>query len=144
MSRRTLLVSNHQDTDTITCPAGGILNMAVATPSAFTLINNLVGSPGHGLFTVGTLTGIVAHFDNVAGGSRQLCLKPFFHSWPRFIAVLGAISGTEVLHFRSWMGGVVFGAGTAKSRGARVNPDRTNKYHAPILGANLAAADKSL
>lgn len=117
--------------------------MAVADPAKFHLINGHVASVEHGIFTVGSLIGTTTFFENIPLGSREICIKPFFHSWPRFVAVLAKISGAEILHFRSWMDGVVFGTGTQKGRGPRVTPNKRDKSHAPILGANLGRGDNS-
>ena len=127
----------------ILSPRGGIVNVAVANPLKLKSIDGYVGSVEHDSFIVGSLTGMTTFFENRPGKIRQICIKPFLHSWPRFCAVLGQVFGAEVLHFRSWKDGVVFGTGMFGGRGPRVHPQRKNKSHAPILGGNLPNGEAS-
>ena len=63
---------------------------------------------------------------------------PFFHSWPRFLAVVANVYKVEALYFRTWKTGVMFGMSVYKSRGQRI---LKNKNSAPIIGSNLAKSD---
>ena len=120
------------------------MNIAVADPSVFRTFNGYLGAIQHGVFTVGSLTGVVAHFENDPKGNREICIKPFFHSWPRFTAVLGDVFKSDILHFRTWQKGVVFGTSPYNMRGPRLQPKKGNKSHAPLLGANLPVGEKSM
>lgn len=118
------------------------MNMAVADPSKFKLINGYVSSVDHNIFVVASLTAVTTYFNNSSSGIRQICVKPFFHSWPRFTAVIGKILGADVLHFRTWENGVLFGMGMYHSRGPRVNRSMGGAC-APIQGAILPTHEDS-
>ena len=77
------------------------------------MINGYVGSSKYNTFAVGSLMGITTFFSDGSGpgGIHEICIKPFFHSWPRFTALLGKVYGSDALHFRLWKGGVVFANG---------------------------------
>jgi hypothetical protein len=115
------------------------VNIGVADPATLkTVDGGLVASVKYNSFVVGSLTGVTSYFSNGPGRIRGICVKPFFHSWPRFAGVLGQVFGTEKLYFPSWKGGVVFATGCCKSQGATACPDKHYGVHAPISGSNLA------
>ena len=116
--------------------------MAVANPSDLTVLNNYIGWAERKCFVVASLTAVTTYFNNTSTGVRQICVKPFFHSWPRFTAVLGAVMEADKLHFQSWKNGITFGTGIGSSRGPRVY-HRKGKCNAPIDGAILPAGEAS-
>jgi len=141
--RRILQISNHQDVVQITSPPGGILNIAVADPTDLNSTKGYITSNSHNSFVVASITAVTTYFSNNSNGMREICVKPFFHSWPRLTAVLGHVFGTETVHFCSWENGIVFGTGMYESRGPRLFPDRRNKCNAPIAGATLPKSEES-
>lgn len=141
--RRILQISNHQDVVQINLPRGGILNISVADPDDFNDTKGYITSNKHNMFVVSSITAVTTYFSNGSNGMREICVKPFFHSWPRFTAVLGHVFGTKVIHFRSWENGIVFGTGMFDSCGPRLFPDRWDKTHAPIAGAVLPKSEES-
>ena len=116
--------------------------MSVADPSKFCDIGGYVCAKEHKSFVVATLTGVCTYFSNQEGPVRQICVKPFFHSWPRFVAVIGSVVGADRLHFRTWREGVVFGTGLYDSRGRKVYHQK-GKVSAPIEGAMLPVHEES-
>lgn len=141
--RRILSISNHQDAVDITSPPGGIVNITICDPSDFLSINGFMASRQHEVFAVGSLTGITSLFCNNRGNIHEICIKPFLHSWPRFVAVLGQVFETSSLFFRTWADGVVLSSGVFDSHGPRIFPDKRDANTAPISGANLAKNDRS-
>lgn len=140
--RRILHISNHKDTVEINSPPGGVVNIAVAEPSKLTEIGGYVCAVEHHSFIISTLMGVCTYFDNEKGSIRQICIKPFFHSWPRFIAVIGSILGSERLRFRTWRNGVVFGTGIYDSHGRKVF-HKKGKVCTLIDGAMLPPSENS-
>lgn len=120
------------------------MNVAVADPTEFQDCKGYLTSNSHNSFVVASITAVTTFFSNSGNGMREICVKPFFHSWPRFTAVLGHVFGAETIHFRSWENGIVFGTGMFDSRGPyRLFPDERKKTHAPIEGATLSKSDES-
>jgi hypothetical protein len=141
--RRILQISNHQDVIQVTSPRGGIINIAVADPTSLIDIRGYIYSKATNQTAFASLTAVTTFFSNSSNGMREICVKPFFHSWPRFTAVLGEVFGAKALHFRSWENGIVFGTGMFGSRGPKVFPCGKDKSHAPIYGATLSKNDNS-
>jgi hypothetical protein len=117
--------------------------MAAADPENMTVSYTYLSSVKHNSFVVASLTGVTTYFNNSPCKTREICIKPFFHSWPRFTTVIGKVVGADVLHFRSWQGGVSFGTGSTNSCGARVFPGKGNQIRAPINGGILPAREES-
>src|SRR5580698_3899367 len=117
--------------------------MAVAEPSMFKLNDaGWVSSIACDSFAVCSLTAVAAYFYNEPFGIRQICVKPFIHSWPRFTAVVGEILGTDGIHFNFWRGGVVFGTASWDFRGQNVWHSK-GCVSAPIYGSMLSVHDES-
>lgn len=140
--RRILRISNHEDVRKITSPPDGIVNIVIANPTKLQLINNYICSKAHNVFIVASLTAVTTYFCNHPNGIRGVCVKPFFHSWPRFVAIIGSVLGSSTLHFRSWHGGIVFGVATTSSHGPRIYQYK-GKYSAPINGAMIPVHEPS-
>ena len=119
------------------------MNIAVADPSSLTILDSFLVSKKHKMFTVSSLVGVTTHFSNPPSTIHQICIKPFFHSWPRFTAVIASVFNARSLFIRTWKDGVVFGTGVYDSRGPRVYPGKKDTVRAPIAGANLGKADVS-
>lgn len=135
-TRRILCISNHEDVRKITSPPDGIINIAVADLANLQLINNYICSKANNIFIVVSLTAVMTYFCDDPNRIRGVCVKPFFHSWPRFTAVVGSVLGCSTLHFRSWQRGIFFGISSSSSQGPRLYQHR-GKYCAPISGTML-------
>lgn len=119
------------------------MNIAVADPTEFKDSKGYVTSISHNTFVVASITAVATFFSNSPNGMHEICVKPFFHSWPRFTAVLGKVFGATAVHFRSWENGIVFGTGMYETRGLRLFPDGRKKTNAPIAGAALPKSEES-
>jgi hypothetical protein len=119
------------------------VNIAVADPSMFKFQKGYLISDQPRSFVFGSLTGVTTFFNNESHiGFREICIKPFFHNWPRFTAVLGSVLDTDLLYFRTWKGGIVFGVGQSSSCGWKVTRSM-DPACAPINGAILPISDES-
>ena len=101
LHRRILRASNHEDVTEIDRPLGGIVNIAVAEPSRFRVLRHYISSKEHGAFVLASLTGVVTGFSNDVDKPCYINVKPFFHSWPRFAAVLKGVCEADSLFFHT-------------------------------------------
>lgn len=138
IGRRILQISNHQDVLNMRTLPGGIVNLSLADPTKLKLFKGLVSSRENNSFVVGTLSGITTLFVNGLDDLREICVKPFFHSWPRFAAVLGSVCNADAVYFRTWQNGVVFGSGIFEPRGSMFGSATRGVDDPPIYGANLS------
>lgn len=141
-SRRILKISNHKDVVEITSPKGGIVNIAVADPEKLMMRGSFICSKKRKTFVVASLVGVTTRFYNDGSGSSHICVRPFYHSWPRFTAVVKQVLGANTLYFRSCSGGIVFGTGSDDSHGPAVIHGKSTVC-APIRSAKLPVHEKS-
>lgn len=120
------------------------MNVSVADPTKLKTLKGVVVSTEHNSFVVGTITGVTTLFANNDDDIREICVKPFFHSWPRFTAVLGQAFQADAIFFRTWQDGVVFGTGIFESRGMVFGSEVGDANCPPIHGPNLLKNEKSM
>ena len=142
LRRRILKISNHGDVVEIECPRGGIMNIAVADPFRLKVLRNYISWKEHRSFVVASLTGVTTGFSNDANQPCHISVKPFFHSWPRFTAVVKEVCKAEYLFFSTSEGGIVFRTGCPDARRPRVIHEKKKKC-APIENGMLRLHEKS-
>ena len=125
--RRLLDLASHADVLSDT-PRGRIVNVALANPACLSFDRETgdLRSNANQSRVIGTLMGRTTSYCNSKMTVRQVSITPFAQGWLRFTAVLGKISNQSILYFRSWKGGVSFGASSSNSSG-RANPRRQKK-----------------
>ena len=118
------------------------MNIAVAEPSRFRVLRHYISSKEHGAFVLASLTGIVTGFSNDVDKPCYINVKPFFHSWPRFAAVLKGVCEADSLFFHTSQGGIVFGTCCPDVQRPRVF-HQEGKNCAPIKSGMLRSRERS-
>jgi hypothetical protein len=138
-----LKCTSHSDNTTIKSPKGGIVNVALADPSSFSVHagSGQLWSEKHRSWVLSSLVGQTTYFS--PSDIRQICVTPFSHGWYRFVAVLATVYGQRSLYFPSFKGGITLGTNRYDSNGFGTTARQGKAHVAPIIGSVLKQGEKS-
>lgn len=129
----------------IKSPRAGIVNVALADPSDFSINANsqYLWSVRHDAWVMSSLVGKTTYFST--GPIRQICINPYKQGWYRFTSVLAEVCKHDTLYFQSFRGGISFAGSQFNSDGNRKGISSSVKKGvvAPIKGSWVRRHEQS-